>query len=106
MKEYAGADVLAVRMQPNDASAETIRDYLVSLVAEVWREREGFSGKRPFGNSGWHSELGEALVRAEMIDGEWDFDEDDPSDRWLDTHDHDAADRLINLAIEALRSPR
>ena len=42
--------VLNLPMQDNDAGAATIRDYLVALVREVWRERDGFSGKRPFGN--------------------------------------------------------
>lgn len=54
--------VLATPMGPNDAGAQTVRGYLVELLATVWREEEGFSGKRPFGNSGWQHELCDALA--------------------------------------------
>lgn len=49
--------VLDLPMDDNDAGAKTIREYLVSLVEMLWVEGEGFSGKRPFGNSGWEAEL-------------------------------------------------
>lgn len=49
--------VLDLPMDDNDAGAKTIREYLASLVEMLWVEGEGFSGKRPFGNSGWEAEL-------------------------------------------------
>lgn len=68
--------VLNTPMDPaeNDAGASTIREYLVKLLAELWREQEGFSGKRPFGNSSWDGDLYIALIRAGLIHG--GFDED------------------------------
>jgi hypothetical protein len=101
--EVTSEFVLNLRMQPNDADAETIGDYLVKLLANVWNEGEGFSGKRPFGNSGWKMEIGEALVRAGVIDGKWDSDDEDPEYRWLDTYDHAACNRIVAAAIQALR---
>lgn len=52
----------------------TIRSYLQELLTTLWREGEGFSSKRPFGNSGWKYELYEALVKGGAIEGEIDFE--------------------------------
>jgi len=48
---------LDIEMGPNDADAATVRDYLKELLLTVLIEEESFSGKRPFGNSGWQYEL-------------------------------------------------
>lgn len=53
--------ILNCPMGPNDAGADTVKDYLKALLGSLWDEGEGFSGKRPFGNSGWEYELIEAL---------------------------------------------
>lgn len=90
-------DVLAVPMGPNDAGAATIRDYLVNLLQAVVSQGEGFSSKRPFGNSGWEWDLPEALVRVGLVEGT--LDEDDCLDAW----DRAGAQELINSAIQALR---
>jgi hypothetical protein len=37
----------------SDAGADSLRQYFKNLVYVLWQEEEGFSGKRPFGNSGW-----------------------------------------------------
>lgn len=69
-------DVLRCPMQQNDAGAATVRDYLKALLRTLWQEEEEFSGKRPFGNGGWQSEVYTALVREGLIDGEWsEFEE-------------------------------
>jgi hypothetical protein len=60
---YAKA-ILDLEMPENDAGAKTVRQYLVALARQVWFEDEGFSGKRPFGNSGWSHELTNAVVAA------------------------------------------
>ncbi len=57
------AEILALPMGPNDAGVDTVRDYLKALLLRVWTEEEGFSGKRPFGNSGWKNEVYDALIR-------------------------------------------
>lgn len=91
--------VLAVEMpQPNDAGAHTIRDYLVTLLATLWKEQEGFSSKRPLGNSGWEFDLYLPLVRASHIQGSVD------EDGYLDECDSDAGFLLIADAIATLRS--
>lgn len=58
----------------NDAGAHNVREYLVSLVDAVWDEEEGFSGKRPFGNSGWKHEVYQVLIDAGVADDNEDAD--------------------------------
>ena len=79
----------------NDAEVDTIRDYLHSLLKTLWKEGEGFSGKRPFGNSGWKHELYLALVRGGIVDGEYDEEYDDLLDC-----DEKEANKLILKAIK------
>ena len=61
--------VLKLPMQENDADAETIGEYLAALLGSLIREGEGFSSKRPFGNSGWYSDLKFALVKGGAVNG-------------------------------------
>lgn len=62
-------NILDIKMQKNDARASTIGDYFQKLALAVWTENENFSGKRPFGNSGWQWEVYDALAEAGAIDG-------------------------------------
>lgn len=62
-----GEEILALPMGENDADAKTVKEYLKKLLETLWEEGEGFSGKRPFGNSGWEVEL-EHAVEAEGLD--------------------------------------
>lgn len=63
----------------------TIRDYFRNLLLTLWNEVEGFSGKRPFGNSGWYLDLVYALARNGILQGavfdeDGDIEEDLPDD--------------------------
>lgn len=80
----------------NQSGAETIRGYLVALVARVWDEGEGFSGKRPFGNSGWEWDLHPTLIRAGVITGTFD------EDGYVEDSDDAAAHRVIADAIKTM----
>jgi hypothetical protein len=90
--------ILEMRMQPNDAGAETIRDYLITLLARVWELSDDFSGKRPFGMSGWVYELYIPLMTAGLISGKLD------EDGYVVEMDTDAGDRIIAAAIQELRA--
>jgi hypothetical protein len=92
--------VLGLPLPSNDAGAATVRGYLIELLAELWKEEEGFSGKRPFGNSGWQYELYTPMGRAGMIDG-LTLDEDGYVDQFP-PGSRRAADALILAAIRAL----
>lgn len=67
-----GDEILDLPMEENDAGADTIRLYLKALLARVLLDYEGFSGKRPFGNSGWMHDLYRPLVTAGLVAGDED----------------------------------
>lgn len=94
--EPTGEQILATPMQGgNDAHAETIGQYLRQLLAALWRDEEMFSGKRPFGNSGWQYDVYGALIDAGYVEGEL---YEDGSVEDLDPY---AADALVQKAISA-----
>jgi len=86
-------------MGPNDADASTVRDYLKALLSTLWTEDEGFSGKRPFGNSGWKYEVYGALVKAGLVKGSLD------DEGYVNSCDNSAADAMIQNAISDLFKP-
>ena len=65
-------EIMKLPMGENDAKANTIGEYLIQLLATLWDEQDGFSGKRPFGNSGWEYDLYVPLVKANIISGDID----------------------------------
>lgn len=69
-------DALDVRFYCDDLGQEvSVREYFRALLSTLWSEGEGFSGKRPFGNSGWEYSLYAPLIKSGFIPG--DLDEDD-----------------------------
>lgn len=67
MKKTDAQKALDLELTENDAGAATIRDYLKELLRTVLVEEEGFSGKRPFGNSGWIYDLREPIEEAGLF---------------------------------------
>ena len=67
-------DALEVRFSSDAGDDITVRDYLRTLLMTLWEEEEGFSGKRPFGNSGWKYDLYEPLIAGGFIAGSLDED--------------------------------
>lgn len=51
----------------------TIKEYFKTLLEQLWREEESFSGKRPFGDSGWQREIYEVLIDNEILDNHKEF---------------------------------
>jgi hypothetical protein len=97
-----GEEILDLSMEDNDAGAETIRDYLKALLSSLWAEKEGFSGKRPMGNSGWEYDLYGTLVAHKVIRATIEEDEDGEVDIEIDCSSQRHADDLIHEAIDAL----
>jgi hypothetical protein len=86
-------NILALPMPSyNDAEAKTIGEYLKKLLAEVWEREECFSGKRPFGNSGWKYEVYAALVIGKVVEG----NEENTPKNFVE------ADKIIADAISAI----
>ena len=91
--------ILDTPMEDNDSGADTIRGYLIALLARVWELGEGFSGKRPFGNSCWESDLYLPLAKAGFIEAKIDEEEG-----WLDEISRDEERKGDALIAEAIRS--
>ncbi len=53
----------------NAGDSLSIRDYLYTLLVTLWNENEAFSGKQPFGDSGWEYDLYLPLIKAGYIHG-------------------------------------
>lgn len=94
--KFTGLQVLEITMEPNDSGADTIKGYLKELLTTIWVEEDGFSGKRPFGNSSWQYEIYKALIVAGAVKGELD---DDGYVEYIDT---EKANKLVQSAIAAL----
>lgn len=77
-------EILDLEFESTDLNKKiTIRDFFKELLTTLFKEGEGFSGKRPFGNSGWDYDLCVCLAQNGIIDGEcfdncgftdWDYD--------------------------------
>lgn len=93
-------EALNIVFYSDDLAEEvTIREYLKRLLEELWREEEGFSGKRPFGNSCWQFEVNHALVKAGVIEGTVHVYDD--GDEEVDYNQTEACKAVIKL-IQAL----
>jgi hypothetical protein len=89
-------DVLDLEFEHDDLGYITVRLYFKELLKALWEEGEGFSGKRPLGNSGWEYDLYKPLVKAGIVDGSFD------EEGYIDEVDTAAADKIVLEAIEAL----
>lgn len=61
-------------VHPNDADAETVGEFLSTLLIALWDEGECFSGKRPLGNSDWQWQVLGSLVKGGLVKGTIDSD--------------------------------
>lgn len=66
--------VLEIRFDSDAGDDLSVREWLCDLLQTVWSEGECFSGKRPWGNSGWEYDIYNSLAKAGVIPGELDED--------------------------------
>lgn len=87
---------LNLKLESYDFDEETtIKDFFKMLLLELWKAGESFSGKRPFGNSGWEYDVYKPLIKAGVITGTLD------EDGYIENVDNVAADKIIAGLIEA-----
>lgn len=60
----------------DDSDTTTFRELFHDLLFSVLAQGEGFSGKRPYGNSSWQCNLNHALVDMGAVKGKIIRDED------------------------------
>lgn len=92
-------EMLEIEVEDSEGDKCTIREYLQQLLLHLWDDPESFSGKKPFGDSGWEFDLYHALVKAKVVKGE--LDEDDNVE---DIDDPKAAHKIIRELIEEMCS--
>lgn len=63
-KEINYDEILNLRVEDYDL---TIAEFFESCMMALWMEGESFSGKRPFGNSGWEYDIINALAAGDFI---------------------------------------
>jgi hypothetical protein len=76
-----------------DTNAESIREYMQCLLFTLWEEGEGFSGKRPFGNSCWEYDVFRPLVKWGYVEGQLD------EDGGIESFDYDQAYQFVFAMI-------
>lgn len=92
---------LEVRFSSDAGYDLTVREYLRTLLMTMWEEGEGFSGKRPFGNSGWEYDLYKPLIAGGFIPGKLD------EDGYVDTFDEKVAGPYVcDLILAAFHGVR
>lgn len=99
-KKLNSDEILALDIQDPrvyETRIVTIKDYFHILLRTLWEEEEGFSGKRPFGNSGWKWDVYVVLIRAGVIDGELD---EDGLVKAMSDIEMEKAEKLISRLIE------
>jgi hypothetical protein len=69
---------------------------LYNLLSELWRKEEGFSGKRPFGNSGWKHDLYFPLIKHGVLKGSLE------DGKYPDNFDVIEADHIIANLIKII----
>ena len=77
MSKPIPAEALDLYVRSEDC---TLREYLKLQLTTLWRESEGFSGKRPLGDSGWEWEIAQLLVEAGYVEGKLETYDDDGED--------------------------
>jgi hypothetical protein len=89
--------ILDLPMDPNtnDAEASSIREYVIALLTLLIEQGEDMV-KKPFGNSGWQYEFFIPLLKAGLIEGEFD------EDGYVESLDIREAEALILEAIKTL----
>ena len=94
-------DALEARFSSDAGDDITVRDYLRTLLMTLWEEGEDFSGKRPFGNSGWEYDLYKPLIAGGFIPGKLD------DDGCVEDYDRKMADAYVcDLILAAFHGAR
>lgn len=96
LRAQRGREMTNIPMPENDAGASTIGGYFEKLLLKLWDEQEGFSGKRPFGNSGWDYDVYTALIKTGAISGKLS------DDGYVEEFDQDEADKAVKSIIDSI----
>ena len=71
---YNYKKILDLKITSGDCDGQTIKEALFDLLETLITEEESFSGKRPFGNSGWMYDFYITLIKEDKKLGSLDED--------------------------------
>lgn len=91
-----GKKILKVPMGEHADAGPTVGDHLRTTLKALIREGEGFSGKRPLGNSDWDYQLARALIQHKVILGTLDEFGDLEEFEWADFN------KAMDKAVDAM----
>lgn len=96
-KEEMPRDILSLEFY-DSSNMENIsfRDYFVLLLVTLMHKEEGFSGKRPLGDSGWKYDLYKGLIQHDLVKGKLD------EDGYVDFIDEIEADDYLQRMVNSL----
>lgn len=87
-------EILDLEFESSDLGRTvTIREFFKELLTALFKDSEGFNGKRPFGNSGWEYDLCARLAQCGIINGDiseccgftnWDYNENEAKSKILE----------------------
>lgn len=90
-------EILNLKFFSGDLDKElTVRQFFYELLKTLFEEGEGFSGKRPFGNSGWDGDLIKCFIENKVINGSLD------EDGYIKDFDRKEYNKALFKAIELL----
>lgn len=94
-------EILELKFESTDLGREiTIKDFFKELLITLFKKGEGFSGKRPFGNSGWDYDLCVCLAQNGVIDGHNEINPDYPEDEYWEYDSKEAGNKILELIKE------
>jgi hypothetical protein len=68
LKDLSMEKVLSTKLtRYATGEAQTVKEFFTNSLLDLWEREEGFSGKRPCGNSGWKSEILSAVAGKENL---------------------------------------
>ena len=98
-EEQSNENISAIMFKSNDLYKKiTVKDFLKKLLITLWEEGEGFSGKRPFGNSEWKYDMYAELIKRGIIEGRLDKYEN----KYIEELDEKVADKFVIDFIKKL----
>jgi hypothetical protein len=84
---------LDLRFNHHDLGDVSLREFYCNLLLKLWEDPYGFSGKKPYGNSGWDEPVYAALIKAGVMSGEFD------SEGYIKRCDFDEGSEFVSKMI-------
>lgn len=90
-------EILNLKFYSKDLDKElTIKDFFKKLLVTLFKEKEMFDSKRPFGNSDWDDDLIVCLIKNNIIHGKLD------EEGYIEFYDEVRYNLMLHILLENL----